>query len=129
MENNDHPLTPNRPQSAGVTLTPIRPRHYTPDARETCRHPATPSGELPNDYHPCPPAGRTAGNPPGPYQVIVTYEDGADFDGDWRWSADCPAIGCASAGRTREEALLMIADAIQLPGAIVMKDDAVGGRS
>ena len=54
-----------------------------------------------------------ADDPPGPYQVIVTYEDGADFDGDWRWSADCPAIGCASDGRTREEALLMVADAIQ----------------
>ena len=70
-----------------------------------------------------------ADDPPGPYQVIVTYEDGADFDGDWRWSADCPAIGCASCGRTREEAPPMVADAIQLPGAIVMKDDAVGARS
>ena len=54
-----------------------------------------------------------ADDPPGPYQVIVTYEDSDDFDGDWRWSADCPAIGCASCGRTREEALLMVADAIQ----------------
>ena len=59
--------TTGPPPSPGATLTALLPRHYTPAARETCHHPATPSGELPNDYHPCSPAGRTAGNPRGPY--------------------------------------------------------------
>ena len=49
----------------------------------------------------------------GTFQVLVSHYDGADFDGDWRWSADCPAVGCASDGRTRQEALLMVQDAIQ----------------
>lgn len=46
-------------------------------------------------------------------QVLVSYYDGDDFDGDWRWSADCPAVGCASDGRTRPEALEMVQDAIK----------------
>ena len=49
----------------------------------------------------------------GTFQVLVSYEADADFDGDWRWSADCPAIGCASDGRTRQEALIMVQDAIK----------------
>lgn len=49
----------------------------------------------------------------GTFQVVVSYYDGADFDGDWRWSADCPAVGCASDGRTRQEALVMVQDAIK----------------
>lgn len=52
-------------------------------------------------------------DPAATYQVLVSYYDGADFDGDWRWSADCPAVGCASNGRTRQEALEMVKDAIQ----------------
>lgn len=47
------------------------------------------------------------------YQVLVSYYAGADFVGDWRWSADCPAVGCASNGRTRQEALEMVKDAVQ----------------
>ena len=26
----------------------------------------------------------------GTFQVLVSYYDGEDFDGDWRWCADCP---------------------------------------
>ena len=49
----------------------------------------------------------------GTYEVLVSYYDGTDFSGDWRWSAECPAVGCASDGRTRQEALTMVEDAIQ----------------
>ena len=51
--------------------------------------------------------------PAGPYQVLLSYYDGADFKGEWRWSAECPALGCASDGRTQQEALRMVADAMQ----------------
>lgn len=47
------------------------------------------------------------------FQVLISHYAGADFVGDWRWSADCPAVGCASDGRTRQEALAMVKDAIQ----------------
>ncbi len=40
----------------------------------------------------------------GTFQVLVSYYDGADFDGDWRWGADCPAVDATTDGRTREEA-------------------------
>ena len=49
----------------------------------------------------------------GTFQVLVSYYDGEDFDGDWRWCADAPEIGVASDGRTYEEALEMVKDAIQ----------------
>lgn len=49
----------------------------------------------------------------GAFQVLVSYYDGEDFDGDWRWCADAPEIGVASDGRTYEEALEMVKDAIQ----------------
>ena len=49
----------------------------------------------------------------GTYEVLVSYYSGNDFSGDWRWSAECPAVGCASDGRTRREALAMVKDAIQ----------------
>ena len=49
----------------------------------------------------------------GTFQVLVSYYDAKDFKGDWRWGADCPAVGVATDGRTREEALEMVKDAIQ----------------
>ena len=49
----------------------------------------------------------------GAFHVLVSYYDAEDFEGDWRWGADCPAVGVATDGRTREEALEMIKDAIQ----------------
>ena len=60
---------------------------------------------------PKPPANPTADT--AAYQVLLSYYDGADFNGEWRWSAECPALGCASDGRTRQEALRMVADAMQ----------------
>ncbi len=65
----------------------------------------------------------------GTFQVLVSYYDGEDFDGDWRWGADCPAVGVATDGRTREEALEMIKDAIQChlseypPGEFPLRSD------
>ena len=49
----------------------------------------------------------------GTFHVLVSYYDAEDFEGDWRWGADCPAVGVATDGRTREEALKMVKDAIQ----------------
>ena len=49
----------------------------------------------------------------GTFQVLVSYYDAEDFKGDWRWGADCPAVGVATDGRTRDEALEMVKDAIQ----------------
>jgi len=49
----------------------------------------------------------------GTFQVLVSYYDAEDFKGDWRWGADCPAVGVATDGRTREEAMEMVKDAIQ----------------
>ena len=49
----------------------------------------------------------------GTFQVLVSYYDGDDFNGDWRWCADAPEVGVASDGRTYKEALEMVKDAIQ----------------
>ena len=48
----------------------------------------------------------------GVYEVLVSRYDGADFDGDWRYSAFCPDVDTAMDGRTPEEALRRVKDAI-----------------
>ena len=48
------------------------------------------------------------------YEILVSYCDDADFDGDWRYSAFCPDIDTAMDGRTPEEALLRVKDAIRV---------------
>ena len=67
------------------------------------------------DTHASEPAADPAGGieDTGTFQVLVSYYDAEDFKGDWRWGADCPAVGVATDGRTREEALEMVKDAIQ----------------
>ena len=46
--------------------------------------------------------------------VLVNYPDADHPDNLW-WTAACPALrGCVSDGQTREEALMMIADAMAL---------------
>ena len=47
------------------------------------------------------------------YEILVSCCDDADFDGDWRYSAFCPDIDTAMDGRTPEEALLRVKDAIR----------------
>ena len=65
----------------------------------------------------------------GTFQVLVSYYDAEDFNGDRRWGADCPAVGVATDGRTREEALEMVKDAIQCllsdypPGEFPLRSD------
>ena len=55
------------------------------------------------------------GNKPGQvYEVLVSCYDGEDFDGDWRYSAFCPDIDAAMDGRTPEEALSRVKDAIRI---------------
>lgn len=45
------------------------------------------------------------------YEVLLILDDGVEY----RYAALCPALkGCASDGRTREEALAMIEDAVGL---------------
>jgi len=57
----------------------------------------------------------TTGNQPaGVYEVLVSCYDGMDFDGDWRYSAFCPDIDTAMDGRTPEEALLRVKEAIRV---------------
>ena len=48
------------------------------------------------------------------YEILVSRCDDADFDGDWRYSAFCPDIDTAMDGRTPEEALLRVKDAIRV---------------
>ena len=56
-----------------------------------------------------------AGNISGEvYEILVSCCDDADFDGDWRYSAFCPDVDTAMDGRTAEEALLRIKDAIRI---------------
>ncbi len=57
----------------------------------------------------------TTGNKSGEvYEVLVSCYDGADFDGDWRYSAFCPDIDTAMDGRTPEEALSRVRDAVRI---------------
>ena len=57
----------------------------------------------------------TAGNEAGEvYEVMVSCYDEADFDGDWRYSAFCPDIDAAMDGRTSEEAVLRLTEAIRI---------------
>lgn len=48
------------------------------------------------------------------YEILVSRCDDEDFDGDWRYSAFCPDIDTAMDGRTPEEALLRVKDAIRV---------------
>ena len=48
------------------------------------------------------------------YEILVSCCDDADFDGDWRYSAFCPDIDTAMDGRTPEEALQRVKDAIRV---------------
>lgn len=48
------------------------------------------------------------------YEVMVSRYDEADFDGDWRYSAFCPDIDAAMDGRTPEEAVLRVTQAIRV---------------
>ncbi|MYC31807.1 MAG: hypothetical protein F4X64_01355 [Chloroflexi bacterium] len=48
------------------------------------------------------------------YEVMVSRYDAADFDGDWRYSAFCPDIDAAMDGRTPEEAVLRVTEAIRV---------------
>ena len=48
------------------------------------------------------------------YEVLVSCYDGEGFDGDWRYSAFCPDIDTAMDGRTPEEALSRVKDAIRI---------------
>lgn len=48
------------------------------------------------------------------FEVLVSCYDGMDFDGDWRYSAFCPDIDTAMDGRTPEEALLRVKEAIRI---------------
>ena len=57
----------------------------------------------------------TAGNQAGEiYAVMVSCCDEADFDGDWRYSAFCPDVDVAMDGRTSEEAVLRVKEAIRV---------------
>ena len=48
------------------------------------------------------------------YEVMVSCYDEVDFDGDWRYSAFCPDIDAAMDGRTPEEAVLRVTEAIRV---------------
>ena len=48
------------------------------------------------------------------YEVMVSRYDEADFDGDWCYSAFCPDIDAAMDGRTPEEAVLRVTEAIRV---------------
>ena len=49
------------------------------------------------------------------YEVVLVKYPDADYPDNLWWTAVCPAMrGCVSDGQTREEALMMIADAMAL---------------
>ena len=56
------------------------------------------------------------------YDVLVSCCDDPDFDGDWRYSAFCPDRDVAMDGRTVDEALQRVKDAI----AVKVADSADG---
>lgn len=56
----------------------------------------------------------TGNRPAEGYEILVSYCDDSDFDGDWRYSAFCPDIDTAMDGRTPEEALLRVKAAIRV---------------
>ena len=55
--------------------------------------------------------------PAGFYQALVSHYDGADFDGDWRYSAFCPDIDVAMDGRSTAEALSLLQHAVRIKRA------------
>ena len=59
------------------------------------------------------------------YEILVSCCDDADFDGDWRYSAFCPDIDTAMDGRTPEEAVLRVKDAIRVKLADYQADQIV----
>lgn len=58
-------------------------------------------------------------------EVLVSHCDDADFDGDWRYSAFCPDFDTAMDGRSADEALERLHDAI----GIKLADCAGAGLS
>ena len=48
------------------------------------------------------------------FEIMVSYCDETGFDGDWRYSAFCPDIDSAMDGRTPEEAILRVTEAIRV---------------
>ena len=48
------------------------------------------------------------------YEILVSRCDDEDFEGDWRYSAFCPDIDTAMDGRTPEEAILRVKDAMRV---------------
>ena len=57
----------------------------------------------------------TTGNEAGEvFEALVSRYDDADFDGDWRYAAFSPDIDVATDGRTTDEALRRLKDAIRI---------------
>lgn len=63
-------------------------------------------------YHPAMPPD--AGESALTCEVLISHCDAADFDGDWRYSAFCPDIDAAMDGRSADEALQRLQDAIRI---------------
>ena len=55
-------------------------------------------------------------------EVLVSHCDDADFDGDWRYAAFCPDLDAAMDGRSVDEAVKRLHDAI-----VIKLADCVGG--
>lgn len=54
-------------------------------------------------------------------EVLVSHCDDADFDGDWRYAAFCPDLDAAMDGRSVDEAVQRLHDAI-----VIKLEDCVG---